>query len=252
MQADGSVRITDLLMNEAWSGERFLAWKELDADRVAFDLGARRLTVKEVTVREPGAKIVISKDRGVNIARVVKPNGPARAGGDTVPVEQASAAQDAPDFEFLVERVRLLQGEVDYADLSLVLPFSTKVTGLDGTIVGISSDPSRRADVRAAGSIQPYGSAKVEGSIAVLEPQHFTDLRVEFNNVLVPPLSPYTATFAGRTVESGRLWLDLEYKVQDSVLLGKNEIRLADFTLGEKVETPNAMDLQVAAGGSAG
>lgn len=239
MQADGTVRITDLVMNEAWSGDRFLAWKQLDADRVAFDLEARQLNVKEVTVRDPRAKIVISKDRSVNIAQVVKRDDKARAGA----AADQAAAQDAPDFEFSVGRVRLLEGEVDYADLSLVLPFSTKVTALNGTIVGISSDPSRRADVEADGTIEPYGSAKVEGSIAMRDPRHFTDLHVEFNNVLVPPLSPYTATFAGRKVESGKLWLDLNYKVQDGELLGKNEIRLADFTLGEKVEAPNAMDL---------
>ncbi len=239
MEADGTVRITDLLMNEARSGDRFLAWKQLDADRVAFDLGARQLDVEEVTVRDPRAKIVISEDRSVNIAQVVKRDDKAAAGATA---DRAAAAQDAPDFAFSVGRVRLLQGEVDYADLSLVLPFSTKVTALNGTMVGISSDPSRRAAVEADGTIEPYGSAKVEGSIAMGDPRHFTDLHVEFNNVLVPPLSPYTATFAGRKVESGKLWLDLNYKVRDSELLGKNEIRLADFTLGEKVEAPNAMD----------
>jgi hypothetical protein len=249
LQADGTLRITDLLMNEAWSGDRLLAWKQLDAEGVSFDLAERQLTVKDVTVLEPGAKIVISKDRDVNLARVAKPEGESRAADEgqarqVVPQqEQAAAPKDAAGFQFRVERVRLREGVVDYADLSLVLPFSTKVTGVNGTIVGISSDPSRRAEVKATGAIQPYGSAKVEGSIAMWEPRHFTDLQVEFNNVLVPPLSPYTATFAGRKVESGKLWLDLDYKVQDSTLLGKNEIRLADFTLGEKVGAAHVLDV---------
>jgi hypothetical protein len=146
--------------------------------------------------------------------------------------------------------VRLRGGEVDFADLSLVLPFSTTVKELDGTVIGLSNDRSRRADIKASGTIEPYGSASVSGSIVPFAAAQFTDLHVVFNNVLMPPLSPYTATFAGRKVESGKLWLDLQYKVDDSELRGKNEIRLADFTLGERVQAPSAisvpLDLAVA------
>lgn len=146
-------------------------------------------------------------------------------------------------LDFRIDQVRLRNGVVDYADLSLVLPFSTQVTGLQGVIVGISSDPARRAGVKASGGIQPYGSARVEGSIVPFNPSRFTDLQVVFSNVLVPPLSPYTATFAGRKVESGRLWLDLDYRVDNGELLGSNDIRLAEFTLGERVEAPDAMNV---------
>jgi hypothetical protein len=249
LRADGTFRVADFLVNEAWSGDRFLAWKQLRADRVELDLASRRLIIREVTTQEPGAKIVISKERDVNLARVLKPDGDDRDAGEESPARQRenkahdAMGEDPAGFEFRVERVRLRNGNVDFADLSLVLPFSTKVTEIDGTIVGISNDASRRADVKASGAIQPYGSARVEGSLVPSEPRRFTDLHVEFNNVQVPPLSPYTATFAGRKVESGKLWLDLEYKVKDSVLLGTNDIRLADFTLGERVEAPNAMNV---------
>ena len=89
----------------------------------------------------------------------------------------------------------------------------------------------------------PNGSARVEGSIVPFNPSRFTDLQVVFSNVLVPSLSPYTVTFAGRKVQSGRLWLDLDYKVENGELLGSNDIRLADFTLGERVEAPDAMNV---------
>ncbi len=59
----------------------------------------------------------------------------------------------------------------------------------------------------------------------------------------MPPLSPYAATFAGRKIASGRLWLDLRYKIVKSELVGENKIVMQDFTLGERVEAPNALDL---------
>ena len=251
LQAQGRLGIAYLLVNEAGSGQRFLSWQQLDADGVAFNLVSRRLTVQEVTVNAPGAKIEIAKDRSVNLAQVFRRGKPARQRAEQAGAQpKAPAAQDAARWSPEVERVRLLGGNVDYADLSLVLPFSTTVTAMNGTIVGISNDRSHRADIKASGTIEPYGSASVSGGIAPFAPSQFTDLRVAFNNVLVPPLSPYTATFAGRKVESGKLWLDLEYKIADGELLGKNEIRLADFTLGERVEAPSAisvpLDLAVA------
>ena len=245
LQASGSLGIADLLVNEATSGDRFLSWQQLDAQGVDFALGARTLLVKDVEVDAPGAKIVIAQDRSVNIAQVFKKTAPGPA-PETVsdrPPTAEPTHDGAPPFDFRIEQLKLSNGVVDYADLSLVLPFSTQVTGLQGVIADITSDPARRAGVKASGEIQPYGSARVDGSIVPFNPSNYTNLQVVFNNVLVPPLSPYTATFAGRKVESGRLWLDLDYKVEGGKLLGSNDIRLTDFTLGEPVEAPGALNV---------
>jgi len=66
---------------------------------------------------------------------------------------------------------------------------------------------------------------------------------VSFQNVEMSPLSPYSATFAGRKIASGTLNLNLEYKIQNSELLGENKVVLEQFTLGERVDAPNAINL---------
>ncbi|MBL0419117.1 DUF748 domain-containing protein [Ramlibacter sp. AW1] len=239
LRVEGRVGLSDVRLDERVSGDRFLSWKQLDVRGAVFDLAGRELMVEEIDVLQPGAKIVVSEDRDLNLVQVLKrDDDPATPGGSG-----ESSSQGPTRFGFVLKRIRLQQGEVDFADLSLVLPFSTTIQGLDGTILDVSSDPSRRAVVKAAGSVQPYGSARVEGTVVPVAPSRSTDLRVEFDNILVPPLSPYTATFAGRKVQSGRLWLDLRYRVQDGELLGSNEIRLQDFRLGERVEAPNAWDI---------
>ena len=245
LEVDGGLRINDLLMNESLSGERLLSWRQLDAGGVRFDHATGALSVSTVTVDEPGAKIAISEKRTVNLAQLIRRDTQTMSPDTDVAPAQATprGAAQSPPFAFRIDRVLLRSGVVDYADRSLVLPFATTVTAFNGTISGISNDRQRRADVKANGSIPPYGSASVEGSIVPFAPRTFTDLRVRFNNVQVPPLSPYTATFAGRTVESGRLWLDLAYRIDDGELLGNNDIRLSDFTLGKRVAAPGAADL---------
>jgi hypothetical protein len=75
------------------------------------------------------------------------------------------------------------------------------------------------------------------------QPKAFTDIGVVFRNVEMLPLSPYTATFAGRRIASGRLALDLRYKIENSQLAGDNKVAMEKFTLGERVDAPGALNL---------
>jgi hypothetical protein len=69
------------------------------------------------------------------------------------------------------------------------------------------------------------------------------DLRVAFRNIEMSPLSPYSVTFAGRRIASGRLGLDLQYKIDKGALAGDNKVELMKFTLGERVDAPGALSL---------
>ena len=167
-------------------------------------------------------------------------------GGDTPqPPPPAEAASDnsAAGFPVRVKRIRIDDGEVDFADLSLVLPFATRVHALGGDVTGLAPGQEARAALDLEGQVGEYGQATVRGSLAPFAPKAFADVTVAFRNVEMSPLSPYTATFAGRAIASGKLDLDLEYKLEQSELLGDNRIVLREFTLGEQVESPDAADL---------
>ncbi len=112
-----------------------------------------------------------------------------------------------------------------------------------GTIVGLSSEPETRAELEIGGVVPPNGAASAAGSFATTDPASFLDIETKFDNVAMPQLSPYTATFAGRKVAAGRLWLDVDYEIVDSQLRGQNNITMSDLELGERVESPTAMDL---------
>ncbi|MFZ5558624.1 MAG: DUF748 domain-containing protein [Pseudomonadota bacterium] len=240
LKATGAVAVGRLLLKEADTGERFLAWRTLAANGIDFRLGPDRLAIEEVRLLEPGAKIVVFEDRSVNLAKVMKRGGTAAA--DAPPAQPAADAAAAP-FPIAVERVRVENATVDFADLSLVLPFVTQVQEFKGTATGISSDPASRASLQFEGRVGEFGDAAVDGSLAPFAPKSFTDIGVVFRNVAMTPLSPYSATFAGRKIASGKLNLDLRYKIAESELLGDNKVVLQEFTLGEKVESPSAVNL---------
>jgi hypothetical protein len=245
LHTNGSLSVNTLMLNEEDTGERFLEWKEMSVNGLKFGLSPDHLKIEEVRLLEPGAKVVIFKDRSVNLAKVLKRSD---AVGDNTATQQEKAPAAVPNkdrtlFPVSIERIRVEKGVVDFADFSLVLPFATHVTDFSGGTTGISSDPSSRASVMLEGKVDEYGYTKVEGGLSPFAPKTFTDLTVSFQNVEMTPLSPYSATFAGRKIASGTLNLNLEYKIQNSELLGDNKVVLEQFTLGERVKAPGAINL---------
>jgi len=245
VQAGGSVRLDSFRLNETDTGERFLECKSMSATGLTFGLSPHGLKIQKVRVLEPGAKIVIFEDRSTNLAKAIK-------SPEVVNVEETSHPTQVPDaapstdrafFPVSIDRVHVEKGVVDFADLSLVLPFASRITEFNGGVTGISSDPASRASLDFNGTVDQYGLATVQGRLSPFAPKTFTDITVSFRNVEMKPFSPYSATFAGRRIASGTIRLNLEYKIKDSELIGDNQVVLERFTLGERVEAPNAVHL---------
>jgi hypothetical protein len=58
-------------------------------------------------------------------------------------------------------------------------------------------------------------------------------------------MTPYSGKYVGYTIEKGKLSFDLKYLIVKKKLDSQNSILLNQFTLGDKVESPNATKLPV-------
>ncbi len=56
-------------------------------------------------------------------------------------------------------------------------------------------------------------------------------------------LTPYSGKFAGRKIDSGKLTVDLEYKLKNRQLVGENKVVIDKIRLGERVDSRDAMSL---------
>jgi hypothetical protein len=93
------------------------------------------------------------------------------------------------------------------------------------------------------GEVDEFGLARAAGQADFFNPTDFMDLTVVFRNVDMTHLSPYSTTFAGRNINSGKLSLELEYKIKQRQLQSENRIVIDRLELGERVESPTAKDL---------
>jgi hypothetical protein len=248
----GTADVDRVLIVESAAGERVLAWKSLHAGTIRFGLAPDRLAIDEVRLSGLDGKIVIFKDKTLSLARLMKPTGsapPATAPASTPATPPPAGTSPSPTtsplpaFAVSIERVRLDESSMDFADLSLVLPFATRVHALNGVVVGVGSDPASRATVKLDGRVDEFGLLKVDGALSPVQPKVFTDLTVIFRNVPMTPLTPYSATFVGRRIVGGTLDLNLEYKIDRGALVGENKVVVRRLQLGERVESPGVMRL---------
>jgi uncharacterized protein involved in outer membrane biogenesis len=232
----GSVALRDLRLTEAGSRTDFLAWQSLNARKI--DATPAALRVGELALVGLNTQLLIAKDRTVNLSRVVRP---APAG--SAPAAAASPARGKPSYRVDIDRVRISKSEMEFADYSLALPFGTHIHHLHGTINGISSRPGAPAQLEIDGQVDEYGVASAAGQLNVFDPADFMDIRVIFRNIEMTRLTPYSATFAGRKIQSGKLSLDLDYKIKQRQLVADNKVIMEQLTLGERVDSPQAMNL---------
>lgn len=251
LKAKGEITSTNLLLNEVASRKRFLSWKNLTVEGIDFGLEPNKLMIKEIHVTEPGTNFEIFEDKTTNVAAIFgNQKAPGAQKRTTVlapkalpETEKGRKNPPAKTFPVSVQRVKIDDATVDFSDQSLIFPFQTRIQNFDGHVSGISTSPSGRTLLQFEGRVDEYGEASLEGQLELMRFKAFSDITLLFRNVDMSSLSPYSGTFAGRRIRSGKLNVDLLYRIEQSRLKSHGKIVLENLALGEQVESPKAKSL---------
>jgi len=143
------------------------------------------------------------------------------------------------------ETISITNGLIQFNDQSVQPPVLTSIEEVNGTISGVSSEELNRADIHIQGKAARTGPIEIRGKINPLNQSAPTELAVIFSDVDLTPTSPYSGKFLGYRLNRGRLGLQVDYSVSQRQLKAKNLVTLDQFTLGEKVQSPDATKLPV-------
>ena len=235
---EGGFGLNNLRLTQPGDTETLLGWKSLKTSQFKIQLGPNRLAIGEVKISRPEGKLIILDDGSINMARVFKTQ-PKEAPTKSTPSEKPKADL----FPVHVAKLRIDDGVMEFADLSLRPQFGSRIHDLEGAVIGASSAQNARAQLEFKGAVDKYGQVKIDGEINMFDPKGFTDISMDFRNVEMSNLTPYSGKFAGRRIDSGKLSLDLEYKIEKSALLGENQVIVDRLVLGEKIESSDATNL---------
>jgi outer membrane protein OmpA-like peptidoglycan-associated protein len=142
-----------------------------------------------------------------------------------------------------VRRLRIENGTLQFADRSLANPFEVTLRELSGSITSLGNAAGEPARIRLAGRVQPYGSARIRGSVDLDAPTKLADVTASLQNLRLEAFNPYIAKFAGYRIESGRLSANLRYQLREGRLVGTNRLAFEQMRLGEKLEARGLLDV---------
>ncbi|ADI30333.1 DUF748 domain-containing protein [Methylotenera versatilis] len=277
---NGGFDVNHLNVVEEISGAPFLSWERLGSRSLQVSLAPNRLQMAELQIVKPVGKFIINQDKSMNVTKFLRnqpatvPVAPTKVvavaaehkalpasngmldGAKSLIASKAKTADDksfAPPpltastqeeaFPVNIETVRIDNAALEFADLSLVPQFGTNIHSLTGVINGVSTNAASTAQVELDGRVDDYGAARIRGSLQPFNVTNFTDLKLSFTNIEMNRLTPYSGKFAGRRIDSGKLSVDLEYKIKQRQLAGENKFVINKLKLGEKIKSADAADL---------
>lgn len=238
LKIEGDSHIANFVTQNKASHKDFVKWKKLSLAAINVDLAAQNYAIETVKIERPYSKILIRKDKSTNIDDIVIQA--PKTQESTVNQEQVEEAK-GPEPTFNISRFEIINGESDFADLSLILPFSTHIDQLNGTVKGISSDEKALIKIALAGSAHDLSQVNIKGNISPHKGN--SEFKVDFKNMPLPLMTPYMAEFAGRKIEKGNMSLGFNYKIRNKQLTASNSILIDQLVLGDKVDHENAVDL---------
>jgi len=233
----GSVDATQLHTLDTINNRDFVKWQRLQLSGLDYQ-HPRSLDIERIDLRQPYARFVVNPDLSTNLNDLlVKRDEPA--------AQDASKQQAAGPLAIRIGGINIADGSANFADFSLRPPFVTAIQSLNGDIGVLSNREQKAASVNIAGKVDQYAPVSIKGSLTPFDPLQSLDIATSFRQVELTTLTPYSGKFAGYRIRKGRLNLDLHYRIEQGRLNAENKVVLEQLQLGEKVDSPDAVDLPV-------
>ncbi len=255
MSAAGRIDVADLRTVDDDLKQDFVKWQGLHVIGFRYVSSPASLQVKHLVIVGPYARVIIGADHTFNVSEALHPRGyhPKPAPAKTAQANSAQSdapasggnppARSSPSMPMSIGTVLIANGTADYADFSMQPNFATGIQDLHGTIKGLSSDPSSRADVDLQGQVDRYAPVEISGVVNLLSAATYTDIKMKFRGLELTRMTPYAVRFAGYKIASGTLDADLHYKVDHGKLNADHTLTINQLQLGDQVASPHATKL---------
>ncbi|WP_304545971.1 DUF748 domain-containing protein [Sulfurimonas microaerophilic] len=233
LSVKGKLAVSSLFINNTLDNNLLFSLNKLDVKDFTYELSPDRLYVDEVDVDSFYVDAFVDENKTLNFAKLSKKQ-------DT---NESKETKKSEPLDIKIVKVNVSNGSAKFADFSIPIKFQTDIHDLNGVIYVLSSKPGETSYINLLGEVDKYGSTTLIGSIDTSSPKLYTDLDFNFKNLELNALSGYSATFAGYKIDSGKLYLDLGYKILNSELQGKNNLVINKIILGDEIEDENVTHL---------
>lgn len=237
----GTATVNQLHTLDTIKDRDFVKWQQLDLNGLSYVHGDA-LTIDQVKLLQPYARFIINEDRTTNVDDLLIPQ-PAGATKSTA--EKTVVASNSKPLGIRIGKIDINDGSANFADLTLTPNFATAVQQLNGQVGTIDNRQPAPAKVDIKGKVDRYAPVTIKGALNPFNPMASLDIATSFKRVELTTLTPYSGKFAGFRIRKGRLNLDVHYLITNGQLKAENKLVIEQLQLGEKVDSPDAVDLPI-------
>ena len=250
---EGYVSVDEVEIQDTAETKNFFTLAQLKASGIALDLVPNKLYITDVLIDRPHAGVTIDHNGMVNVVNAFSP---AEKKEEKEDGEQ-NLLQRLVNFLIMqfkgpmpvkVDRVQLMKFTGDFVDDSISPSYSTHVELKKGTVKGLSSDPYTLADFKIEGTIDQTATIEGTGQMNPMNALKYSRVNFSLKDFQLQPASPYSGKFIGFKIDKGSLHTELKYTVEENHVNGNNIIRIDHLELGEKVDSPDALNLPIKLG----
>jgi len=236
----GKAQVNQLHTLDTIKDRDFVKWQQLNVDGLSYVHGDA-VSIDKVTLLQPYARFIINEDRTTNVDDLLIPQPAGATSGQT----KAASKPASKPLGVRIGQININDGSANFADLTLTPNFATAVQQLNGQIGTIDNRKPAPAKVDVKGKVDRYAPVTIKGALNPFNPLASLDIATSFKRVELTTLTPYSGKFAGFRIRKGRLNLDLHYKITNGQLQAENKVVVEQLQLGEKVDSPDAVDLPI-------
>lgn len=252
---EGGFSIDGLVITDRTKSKDFIKVPQVKSDGIVLGLLPNKLQVKTVTVDKPSAHITIDQDGTINVVQAFTPVPRSTAKGSQAESEDLLhrlvnflILQFKGPMPLSLESARVSDFSTDFLDESVSPAYKTRLVISEATVKGLSSDPSAQAHFKVAGTINQQSTIMATGELNPMNALQYTHVNFTMKNFGLVPVSPYSGKFIGYKIAEGDLALALKYRVEKDQVDGDNVITINQLSLGDRVDSPDALKLPIALG----
>jgi hypothetical protein len=222
----------------------FLTWNSLYFDGVDIGTSPFHMHIKEIALTDFYSRLIVNPDGTLNVQEVFR--GEEEHKGKEAENGEAGSNRtggSSSKKQIKIDTITLQGGHINLSDYYIQPNYSANLLQIGGRISGLSSEETALSDVVLRGNLESHAPIEITGTINPLKEDLSIDLKVRTEDIDMSQFTPYSGKHIGYTIQKGKLHLNLKYKIDESALQAENTIFLDQFTLGKKVESPEATKL---------
>jgi len=245
----GGADVQGLEVRDAAQNEPFLRWKQLRLAGADLRTAPLSVAIQTLTWTDPEGRLVVQPDGSTNVARALRLERGLEQGTKPVPVTAAvlpATPAAAPDIA--ITKLAISGGRLSFIDRSVKPHAALVLSDLEGSYLGLSSRPDVASKVDFRGRAGGLAPITITGHAMPLRSDLDTDVALRIQGADLTDFTPYTGKYLGYTVQKGKLDVAARLRIDHRQLKAENAVKLDQFYLGDKVESPDATGLPVRLG----